>query len=338
MTAPDALVLAPAPAATPSATVPAAARRPMGAWTMAALVLAGGCAALVLAGATAPWLWAGEVAVHWSSHATLGLLPALAACWRRPRLASALLALALVGALPALRAMREPRLAAPAASASTLGVAFVNVYDFNRERPAALAAVAALDAEVVGLAEVSAKDQPRFVGTRWPFQHWEDRDPVLSVALLSTLPIASATLHDLDEAGVLEARLALGDGRSLRVLVAHLFSPKNGTALHRRSGQLRALAALIAADPGPALLLGDLNVSPASPAWRAFIAPAGLARAPGVAPATWPAVLGPCGIGIDHLLCRGLALDGLRAFALPGSDHRGVRATAHLPLDRREGE
>jgi vancomycin resistance protein VanJ len=331
-------VLAPAPAAAPPAAPPAAPRRPAGAWTMLALVLAGGCAALILAGATAPWLWAGEVAVHWSAHAALGLLPALAACRRRPRLALALLVLALAGALPALRALRDPRLAVPGAPASALGAAFVNVYDFNRERPRALAAVAALDAELVGLAEVSAKDQPRFTGTRWPFQHWEDRDPVLSVALLSTLPITAATLHDVDGAGVLEARLALADGRSLRVLVAHLFSPKTGLALRQRAGQLRALAALAAAGPGPVLVLGDLNVSPASPAWRGFLAAAGVARAPGAAPATWPAALGPCGIGIDHLLGRGLALDGLRAFALPGSDHRGVRATVHLPLVPREGD
>jgi endonuclease/exonuclease/phosphatase (EEP) superfamily protein YafD len=64
--------------------------------------------------------------------------------------------------------------------------------------------------------------------------------------------------------------------------------------------------------------------------WRSFTAHTGLRRAPGPAPATWPAALGPCGIAIDHVLVRGAALSPVTAFTVPGSDHRGLRATVSI--------
>ena len=300
--------------------------------TWIAPILVGGCGGVVLAGTTAQWLWVGELAVHWSGHATLGLLPVLVLWWRRPRFAIPLVLLAMVGVMPGLRSLLEPRCAAAAGSATPLTVAFANVYDFNRERPRALEAIAGLDAEVIGLAEVSVQDRPRFFATRWPFQHWEDRAEVLSVALLSTHPIVTTTLHDVVGAGVLEATIDVGQGRQLQVIVAHLFSPKGGTTERRRNKQLHILSGLVTANHGPLLLLGDLNLSPASPYWRTFINDTRLGRAEGLSPATWPAIFGFCGISIDHLLVRGLGLAGVQPFPVPGSDHRGLRATAWLAV------
>lgn len=319
---------APAQDGTPSPVAPRSAVS----WT--ASVLAGGAALVALTGAAAPWLWLGELAVHWSAHAACGLLPALAlALWRRRwRTSAALTLVALLALVPALRALAEPRLAPPPAPARVFAAAFANVYDFNRGRERALAAVAALDAEVVGLTEVSAHDRPAFAGGRWPFQHWEDREDVLSVALLSVHPIVTATLHDVAGAGVLAATLDLGGAGRLRVLVAHLFSPKTGAANRRRDEQLRAVARLAAAGEGPLLLLGDLNITPASPAWRAFIGDSGLRRAPGPSPASWPAQLGAGGIAIDHLLGRGLGLSDVAPVAIPGGDHRGLRGTVWLGI------
>jgi len=297
-----------------------------------ALTFAGMCTSVVLTGATAQWLWVGELAVHWSGHAAIGLLPALMIWRRRPRYAVPLMALIVVAALPVLRSAMEPRLSDVTGPTTSITVAFANVYDFNRERPRALQAIVALDADVVGLAEVSIHDRPQAASPRWPFQHWEDHAGVLSVALLSVHPIMATTLHDVAGAGVLDATLDLGHERHLRVIVAHLFSPKDGTAERRRNDQLAFLARLTATESGPLLVLGDLNISSASPHWRTFICDSGLRCAEGLSPATWPTILGPGGIGIDHLLARGLGLTGVSPFPIPGSDHRGLHATAHLGI------
>lgn len=298
------------------------------AWTT--VILAAICIVVVLGGTLAPWLWLGDLAVHWSGHAALGLLPALV-CWRRrPRYVVPLVPVLMAAFLPGMRSMMEPRLATMAAPARPITVAFANVYDFNRDRSQALQAINGIDAEVFGLAEVSVHDRARISSTRWPFQHWEDRDGTLSVALLSAYPILSTTLHDAGGAGVLEATLDIGQERRLRIIVAHLFSPKNGSSTHGRNQQLRLVTKLTVTDRLPLLLLGDLNISPASPHWRAFIKDSGFARATGPSPATWPTSFGACGIAIDHLLARHLGLTGVETFALPGSDHRGLRAVAWL--------
>jgi len=313
----------------------------------AALLLASGCAFVALAGVAAPWLWLGELAVHWSGHAALGLLPALVIWRRRPRYAVVLTLLTMIAVIPGIRSLVEPRLpaVAPVAPAAPveigqtaslpITVAFANAYDFNRERTTAMHTIAALTADVVGLAEVSAQDRPLLAVTRWPFQHWEDRAGTLSVALLSAYPIISTTLHDAHGAGILEAAIDLGQEHPLRVIVAHLCSPKNVTRETLRNGQLQMLVDLATVDGKPLLLMGDLNISSSSPHWRTFIRGSGLRRAPGLSPATWPAVLGPGGIGIDHLLARNLGLTTAQPFSLPGSDHRGLRATAWL---RTEGK
>ncbi|MBA3697318.1 MAG: endonuclease/exonuclease/phosphatase family protein [Planctomycetes bacterium] len=307
----------------------------------AALLLASGCAFVALAGVAAPWLWLGELAVHWSGHAALGLLPALVLWRRRPRYAVVLALLTMVAVIPGIRSLLEPRLPAgetretAATAALPITVAFANANDFNRERTQAMQTIAALTADVVGLAEVSAKDRPLLAVTRWPFQHWEDRAGTLSVALLSAYPIISTTLHEANGAGMLEAAIDLGQEHPLRVIVAHLHSPKDVTTETLRNGQLQMLVDLAAVDRRPLLLLGDLNISSSSPQWRTFIRGSGLRRAPGLSPATWPAVLGPGGIGIDHLLARDLGLTAVQPFPIPGSDHRGLRATAWLrPRDK----
>lgn len=306
------------------------AARPSGILTWTILIPTAGCIAIVLAGALAPWLWLGDLAVHWSGHAALGLLPALVYWRHRPGYVVPLALVLMAAFLPGIRSMMEPRLAMVPAPAKPITVAFANVYDFNHDRSLALQTISGIDAEIVGLAEVSVQDRARITSPRWPFQHWEDRDGTLSVALLSVHPILSTTLHDADGAGVLEAVLDIGQERRLRIIVAHLFSPKNGSATRERNQQLRLVAKLTAADSTPLLLLGDLNISPASPHWRAFINDAGFTRAPGPSPATWPTSFGWCGIAIDHLLARQLGLTGVVTFPIPGSDHRGLRAIAWL--------
>jgi endonuclease/exonuclease/phosphatase (EEP) superfamily protein YafD len=90
---------------------------------------------------------------------------------------------------------------------------------------------------------------------------------------------------------------------------------------------LGVIAALVAADRDtPTLVIGDFNLTVGSSTWSRFRKASRLSRPAGREPASWPWLLGPAGLTIDHILVRGVGADPAISLALPGSDHRGVIA------------
>jgi len=271
---------------------------------------------------TAGLWWPGELASHWTLHGAV-VAAVLAACgWRRPRVLALCLVGVVAGSWPWLLAWREPRAAVNGAG-PTLSVAHANLYYGATRHAEVLGVLAAAGTELVCLIEAAPADHDLPELARWPHRVWSTH-PVSQIALLSVHPIAWSVLHHDDQ--VVEA-LVLVHGRPLRVLATHPASPVTPDRAASRDRQLAVLARLAAASREPVLLLGDLNCTVASPTWRAFRATAGLRRPADPGGATWPSPLGPLGIAIDHLLVSdGLALDAVRVFAIPGSDHRGLTA------------
>ncbi|WP_298798739.1 endonuclease/exonuclease/phosphatase family protein [uncultured Pseudonocardia sp.] len=93
---------------------------------------------------------------------------------------------------------------------------------------------------------------------------------------------------------------------------------------------MTALAARIAAEPGPVVVAGDLNSSDRGRDYRLLVGPTQLvdaARAGAVSYTSTGKWL-PLLLRIDHLLVGpGWCGEGARQIGLPGSDHRGVTAT-----------
>ena len=99
---------------------------------------------------------------------------------------------------------------------------------------------------------------------------------------------------------------------------------------NERDAQLAGLARELAANPGPVLLVGDLNTTPWSPAFANLLAQAQLDD-----PAqqfwptgTWPAVLPVGRIWIDHVLAgHGATVTSRTVLEDVGSDHLPVVAS-----------
>ena len=304
-------------------------------WRLIAAWLALGPVAVIVIGSTAVLWWPGELMVHWTLHASLCLVPAVAVLARQRRWAGGLLLAMLVGAAPWVRAGYGPRaVPAPGAAAVRIEVATANLYDFNTDRLAAYDGVFAQGGDLIGLAEVQpGRDRARMlVDRRWPFQVVSGPPSILHVALLSRYPLIDTRLHDLDGVGLIETTLVLDGGRRVSVVVAHPSSPTTPAAARRRNRQYGEIARLLAARHGPVVVLGDFNCTVAAPAWSGFLELTGLRRAAGTEPATWPSFLGRCGIGIDHVLVRDAGVEGEAAFAIPGSDHRGLKAVVVVPV------
>ncbi len=281
------------------------------------------------------WTWAGELACHWTLHGAVALLPAMVVFRRDTRWGRLFIVLLVLALLPWVQSSWSTRATASGSLIASASVATANVQFYNEDRGATQALLAATDVDLFALQEVTASDEAVLrPHPRWPFQIWGGRLDVTRVALLSRHRIVSQRLHDFDGSTVIEALIDLGES-PLRVFVIHPFAPVSAELAHRRDRQLALLAREVSAEahPEPVLVLGDFNLSHGAQLWRTFAGYTGLRRAPGPAPATWPAILGPCGIAIDHVLARGAGLDALESFTVPGSDHRGLRATLTITAE-----
>lgn len=290
---------------------------------------------LCLLAPTAGWWFPGELAASAALHAAFLLIPALIV-WRRSTwIGGGLLLATLCGAMPSFLAAWEPRAPVATAADTAITVACANTYLYNKRevRPAAIAAALEGTPDIVVLAEsIASVDRPLVSLQTYPYQLWQPqlrrkwRD---CVVLLSRFPITSSTVHDADTQPFLEAELDVA-GKPLHIIAVHAMSPVNPAKLIERNAQLTDIGTLTASLEGRVLLMGDCNLTVASPAWRTLRDRSGLRRAAQHEPASWPDFFGPLGITIDHIVGRDLALGPQTSFDIPGSDHRGLRGTIEL--------
>lgn len=117
------------------------------------------------------------------------------------------------------------------------------------------------------------------------------------------------------------------DGRDVEVLGMHTLSPKNGSRSMGRDRQLEAVASWTNSRQGPAVVLGDLNSTPWSHAFRALIDATDLRNSQdgyGFEP-TWPVQNWFMRVPIDQSLCtQDLTAVGRSLGSGFGSGHRSL--------------
>lgn len=279
-------------------------------------------AACILLASTAPW-WPGQLCCHWTLHAAILLLPAVAVFGRWAPAGGGLLMLVALGCEPWIASAFSGR---ADDGAGTVSVVSANLARWSDDRGEAAAAALRDEPDLACLIEVTDDDERLWRGDpRWPHQVWSSTRP--GIALLSKLPLPRADVVRRDGNTLIDADLAI-DGTLVRLLVVHPISPTSPTRHRQRDLELGRLAQRLG-DPasGPALVIGDLNCTPGDRAWSRLRAATGLTPPAGSLTATWPAWLGPAGIPIDHVLVRGLRARVHGPIWLRGSDHRGLSAS-----------
>jgi endonuclease/exonuclease/phosphatase (EEP) superfamily protein YafD len=295
-------------------------------------------AAASLAAALARLGWPFELFAHfrWQLCTAAVIGAAAAAYLRRPRLA--LLAVAAF-ALPwvATGVARAP--ATPAADTCRgpeLVIASVNLHYANALHAEALQWLESHPADVVVLQEVTPAWQAALAdtGATYPHRVVLPREDAYGIAVLARVPLDD--VQELDFLG--DGLPSLGvtanvGGQPVRVLALHTHWPVL-PALHRsRDRVLDRAAAYVRAARLPAVIAGDLNLTPYAPAFRRLLEGAGLRDAyagHGWRP-TWRASFWPLAIPIDHVLvppdvCIAEAEVGRGI----GSDHRPIRVRLRL--------
>lgn len=291
--------------------------RAAGRWALVILA-AVPVAGLALAALAPTGWWMAGLARHWATQLAVLSLPFW--CWqgRRPAIGLSMLAIALVALWPTLLASHAAQADAPGPDA--LRVTTANIYFPSLQHAQAIAEV---DGDLLALIETRPEDRDLLRhDPRWPQQRWQHAPGSGGIALLSRFPM-HAKDFELDQAYGIDARIEAPSG-PLRVLLIHTWSPRDGHSSARNHRQLGELAGLAESEPGPLIVMGDLNASPGDPGMRR-LREAGLLVPHGGEVRTWPSLLGPFGIAIDHVLVRGLACGDAQPIDLTGSDHHAVQ-------------
>lgn len=118
-------------------------------------------------------------------------------------------------------------------------------------------------------------------------------------------------------------------GEPVRVLGTHPVSPLTPARAEQRDVQLAWIADWAEHAQDPVVVVGDLNATPWSPAFRSLLDDGDLMdsqRVHGVQ-ASWPAPWGPLGLALDHVLhSSDITVVDRRLGPSFGSDHRAVHA------------
>ena len=210
--------------------------------------------------------------------------------------------------------------------------ALQNVHSQNIDHAPVLKALKESKADVFGLLEVNEawlKDIkqhfPKYKVIARP------RDDNFGLALVTRIPVKSHRFIESTQ-GVpsLEVLLMTERGPLLLELL-HAPPPLGKKAWQRRNLLIRTALKRARGSRHPALLLGDFNLTPTSPQWKALFESSDFKRA-GLPFGTWPALGGNFGICIDHLLIsKRIEVSSASTLPRTSSDHRaqliGIRLT-----------
>jgi endonuclease/exonuclease/phosphatase (EEP) superfamily protein YafD len=276
--------------------------------------------------------WPFELFVHFTvqyAAAGFALAVVLFATGRRRASLLAIL-IGTLNALPVLqRAQAGPSPGACAGPRFT--IVTTNVQYSNADRRRFLDWLASHPADLVVVQEVTAawaSDLDRLPA--YPYRLLLAREDPYGIGVLSRWPLGSVEPADLAGDGLpsIAGRLRLGD-RPLRFVALHTRWPLTPGLARMRDRSLATTARLLATGSGPAVVLGDLNATPFSPAYADFLQGSGMRDAANGSrwQPTWMAGFWPLALRIDHVFVSpGICVDGTTVGPGIGSDHRPLAA------------
>jgi len=221
------------------------------------------------------------------------------------------------------------------AAAPRLRVVSYNMLSGNPHTPDAARYVVGLEPDVVVLLEATPPQIEAFT-TALPSWHaiTEPRSDAFGIAVLTRQrPSAARVVTPGPKwTPAIELALPLGE-RTVTIFAVHPPPPVSRDYTRTRDELLRTVSRWAAASEDPVLVVGDLNATPWSSIMREILGegPLRSTQRHGLH-ATWPAVLGPLGLPIDHALVSG-ALEPVSRSVEPafGSDHRMLLVELALP-------
>lgn len=128
------------------------------------------------------------------------------------------------------------------------------------------------------------------------------------------------------------------NGTEFTVVGSHLMIPFPRGNSQTQYKQIEALSGFLRRMNGPVILAGDFNTTPWSARFRLLESDSGLVRIRNGLAASWPSILAPLGIPIDHVFTSpDFKYANIRTGGKVGSDHLPVIAEIRLPGNQSTG-
>lgn len=318
------------------------------------LVLASvGLLAVTIAGSAGPWHWLLDLTSHFRMHylAAATVVVALAAvAASRTALALAVAALVWNGWLIAPYYLGQGALASrdAAIDAPAVKVIALNVLTSNPHKARVVDYLRRQSADIVGLSEIDERWRHALeeLADIYPHRLYEPRSDNFGIALFSKLPWQSARVLRHRASGVPSIIAHIGrQGTDVLLVVTHPPPPMGPHYTAMRDADLAETAELCVSQPVPCMIIGDLNATPWSSAFRHLVQRARVrdsALGHGIQ-TTWNAQSPLIRIPIDHILVPATAsVETRRIGPELGSDHLPVEVVVrirpsqppHLPQHR----
>lgn len=200
-----------------------------------------------------------------------------------------------------------------------------NVYAGNGRHDEILSLIRDAEADVVLLQEVTPGLGMKLQALReqYPVVEFSPSSDAFGIAVLSKKPFKEVTIQRIGEELFNTVVAKFDDG--VTFVGVHTLPPAGAHYSRIRNQQLRELAEFVTSQEGPAIVAGDLNVSPWSPHFRQFIRDTSMTdtrRGRGLLN-SWPSHRLLTRIPIDHVLVTGeIEVGELKVLSdSHGSDH-----------------
>lgn len=264
--------------------------------------------------------------------------------WRAPVVSRLLHGALLLTPTVYLSSVAQPWTALPLAGIAqstqpnrTLAIASWNVFIQNDQYETIIETINSLDADVLLLIEVTPEHRKGLesLAKSYPYSLWAPRNNTQGLAILSRVPGTKSRelVMGSSQMLALDVRIPAGEYSKvpIRLLGVHTASPNEHGRFRVRDQQLADIAEWVKQSDGESIVLGDMNITPWSDAFKELLSSTSLVdsrRYRGYF-ATWPCGLGIVGIPIDHaLVSPGLKiLDRHCGFPTLDSDHQWIRMT-----------
>lgn len=220
-----------------------------------------------------------------------------------------------------------------------LRVLLTNVFTHNRDFTAVRRMIEESHPDVICAQEIDAPWEKQFEALQasYPYHHSIPRNDNFGIGVWSRFPLRDVRVENLGDSTVPAIQAILDiNGSPVTLLTVHTLPPLLRDYADTRNAQLAGLARLAAEIRGPAIVVGDLNVTPWSPYFRDMLKESGLRSArqgQGIFP-TWPVDNPwlPALCPIDHILVTpNILVARFTRGPRVGSDHHPVWADLLIP-------